>query len=110
MLARRFAQLVPSAMVATSMRGLKSHDPTYEDERWLEAELDEATKHKTPEERYAAEQQKRVLAKMMAKMRDEHKEHVEVKVKETKDKHAEEVNELKAQLKAIQDKLNKVAK
>ena len=71
MLARRFMTR-PVAVVAqaTALR-FKSEQ---EDDRWFEAEI--AEKEKTPEERYAAEEQAKLLKKMMQRMRTETKEAV----------------------------------
>lgn len=90
------------------LTGIKNRDASFEDERWLEAEMDAATKAKTPEERYAAEQQRRLLAKMMDKMRNDHKEHVETVRKEDKAHHQKEVEALKAQMAELQAKLKSV--
>jgi len=64
----------PVALFRSTMPQLKTNDPTYEDDRWLEAEL--VDKEKTPEERYAAEKQAAALKKMMSKIRTETKAHV----------------------------------
>jgi acyl-homoserine lactone acylase PvdQ len=54
---------------AIGRRFVKSTDDTYEDDRWLEAEL--ANKPEmTAEERYAAMKQHELLKKMMAKLRE----------------------------------------
>ena len=55
---------------AIGRRFVKSTDDTYEDDRWLEAEL--ANKPEmTAEERYAAMKQHELLKKMMTKLREE---------------------------------------
>lgn len=101
---RRLAIRVTPAIAMMQSRFVKAHDPTYEDDRWLEAELSE--KEKTPEERYAADQQKRVLAKMMAKMRQENREHIEAVKKEEAAKRDEHINDLRDQITALHAKLD----
>ena len=91
MFARRFA--APAAATAGSFAARRMNS-THEDERWLEAEIDEHTKQMTNEERYAMQKQKNVLAKMMNKIRTDSHE----KVKAVEDKHAEEIAALKQRL------------
>mmetsp|Transcript_10680 Transcript_10680/g.33135 ORF Transcript_10680/g.33135 Transcript_10680/m.33135 type:complete len:98 (-) Transcript_10680:556-849(-) len=97
MFARRFTAPVAATAGTFVTRRFKTEA---EDERWLEAEIDEHTKQMTNEERYALQKQKAVLAKMMGKMRTQSNE----KVKEVEDKHAEEIAALKARLEQLEKK------
>jgi polyhydroxyalkanoate synthesis regulator phasin len=95
-----------AAALCAPKRLVKTTDPTYEDDRWLEAQIADASK--TPEERYAAEKQKTILKNMMSKMREEHKDHVEaVRLGETA-KRNEEVGNLKKQLADLQHKISEI--
>ena len=92
--------------LSASKRFVKPSDPTYEDDRWLEAQIAEI--NKTPEERYAAEKQKTLLKNMMGKIREEHKEHVDaVRLQETATRN-EEVGSLKKQLAELQSKISQI--
>eukprot|EP00744_Colponema_vietnamica_P002932 GILI01004550.1.p1 GENE.GILI01004550.1~~GILI01004550.1.p1 ORF type:complete len:120 (+),score=51.31 GILI01004550.1:58-417(+) len=62
------------AASAVCRTGAKSNDPTYEDDRWLEAQFTE--KAKTPEERYAAQKQLEIMKTMLTKVRSETDEKV----------------------------------
>jgi hypothetical protein len=108
MLCRRFATKVAVAAVATRWSSVKSHDPTYEDDRWLEAEI--ADKNKTPEEKYAAEQQAKLLKTMMARMRDHTEKTVAEHKKDQQSKHDSEVARLKAEMDELKNKLNSLEK
>eukprot|EP00759_Apiculatamorpha_spiralis_P045681 PhF_6_TR42435/c1_g1_i1/m.64002 len=66
---RSLAAAIPLTTFAS--RGVKSSDPTYEDDRWLEAEL--ANKEMTAEERYAFTKQRQAIKDMMAKVAKEAK-------------------------------------
>jgi len=55
-----------TSVVSLRYKGIKSQDPTWEDDRWLEAEL--ANKNLTQEERYALIKQREVIKGMMAKV------------------------------------------
>eukprot|EP00760_Papus_ankaliazontas_P005081 PhM_4_TR12383/c0_g1_i1/m.61645 len=69
---RRFLCVRPASALALpatfrfTSSGVKSHDPTWEDDRWLEAEL--ANKELTAEERYALIKQREVLKGMLKKV------------------------------------------
>jgi polyhydroxyalkanoate synthesis regulator protein len=103
MLTRRLVA-APITAVAARFSGVKSTDPTYEDDRWLEAQLHD--REKTPEERYAAEKQREILSKLMTKVRaDTHKV-----VQEVKEQHKTEVDSLKEQMATLQKKLDKLQK
>jgi hypothetical protein len=94
---------VSAGALCASKRFVKANDPTYEDDRWLEAQIADITK--TPEERYAAEKQKQLLKNMMGKMREEHKDHVaSVRLQESATRN-EEVSGLKKQLADLQQKI-----
>ncbi len=94
----------PTLCAATRL--VKSNDPTYEDDRWLEAQISE--QFKTPEERYAADKQREMLKNMMGKMREEHKDHVAaVQLKEAAVRN-EEVSGLKKQLAELQSKIAEI--
>ena len=49
---------------AGQVRSVKTRDPKYEDDRWLEAEI--ANKEMTAEERYAFQKQHEILKNMQA--------------------------------------------
>jgi hypothetical protein len=109
----RFRVATTSALAATvSRRFVKSSDPTYEDDRWLEAQFNDA--EKTIEERYAADKQKEVLKKMLAKIREENDKKVDAKIAEVNNYHtdarAKETAELKASIADLQKKLEKLVK
>lgn len=114
MLSRRVAAALPAFALGSQARfsglGVKSQDPNFEDDRWLEAELEEHKQNKTPEERYAAEKQRDLMKKMMAKMRDERKAHVAEVQKEQTQKHEAEIGALKDQLASVLAKLEKIDK
>lgn len=97
MLARRF--LAPAAAAAMTSRRFKSAKEV-EDDRWLEAVLDEHTKEMTNEERYAAQKQKEIMKKILGKARDD----AHAKVAAVEDKHAEEIASLKKRLSDLEKK------
>ena len=81
-------------------RQVKTRDPKYEDDRWLEAEI--ANKEMTAEERYAFEKQHEILKKMQSQMpskKDGTKKSSAAPAKDT------EVLELKQQIKALEAKV-----
>lgn len=100
MLTRRLCLPAVSAMAPSAFRFTSSKKNELEDDRWLEAMIDEQNAAKTPEERYAAAKQAEVLKKMMSKLR----EHSEVKAKAVEDKHAQEITALKARLADLEGK------
>lgn len=109
----RFRVATSSALAATvARRFVKSTDPTYEDDRWLEAEFQDV--EKTVEERYAFEKQKEVMKKMLAKIREEQSSKIEAKIAEVHTHHndarAKETAELKASIQDLQKKLEKLSK
>lgn len=73
----------------TSATPIKSTDPTYEDDRWLEAQISQDAEM-TQEERYAAEKQRELMRSLLNKVREE---------SEAKhDEHKEEIASLKKKL------------
>lgn len=105
---------VSAALAVTGARftGVKSNDPTYEDDRWLEAELS-LDKEMTQEERYAATKQAELMKKILQKSRaDAHKkvtEHTQVQ-KQQIDSHKDEIADLKKQMADLAAKLEKASK
>ena len=97
MLARRFCAPAAAAVGAFAVRRNNSSQE-HEDDRWLEAEINEHTKQMSNEERYALEKQRKVLAKMMGKVRGDAHD----KVKQVEDKHAAEIADLKARLASLE--------
>ncbi len=102
---RRLVALPTAAMFARASSYVKSNDPTHEDDRWLEAEFANNAEM-TIEERYAAEKQREVMKKMLAKMRT----HTQTKVDAAEEKRQKEVAELKAQMAALHAKLEEKLK
>ena len=106
MLRRMTPQLFAATPAVLAVRATpalrKSNDPTYEDDRWLEAGMDV---EKTPEERYAAEQQAATLKRMMAQVRKETHAKVEKHVDEVKAKESAKVDQLEATVKALQEQI-----
>ena len=113
MLTRRFVAAPVSAAAASlfaPMRctSVKSNDPTYEDDRWLEAEF-ATTPEMTQEERYAKQKQ----AELMRKILNQAKAHTEQTVKVHKaevETHKDEIADLKKQMADLQAKLEKAGK
>ena len=97
MFARRLFA-VPAMTAVASTRRFKADQ--HEDDRWLEAEIDEHTKEMTNEERYAAEKQRELMKKLMGKMRERTTE----SVAKVEDKHAAEIAALKERLAALEGK------
>lgn len=103
MTARRFQGNLTGGNPADKS-SLSSTDPTYEDDRWLEATISTSAEM-TQEERYAALKQREIMKKMLEKVREEHKEVVE----EVKDTHAAEVEALKKKLATLEKKVKPAA-
>ncbi len=101
MFARR-AFTRPMAAMAAPMASRRFKTEA-EDDRWLEAVIDEHTKEMTNEERYAAQKQREVLKKMLGRVRDEHHE----KVKAVEDKHEKEMAKLNQKLEELFVKVEK---
>ena len=105
---------VSAAVAVTGARftGVKSNDPTYEDDRWLEAELS-LDKEMTQEERYAAQKQAEIMKKILKKSRDDAQkkvaEHTEVQ-KQQIDTHKDEIADLKKQMAELAAKLEQAKK
>lgn len=109
----RFRVATSSALAATvSRRFVKSNDPTYEDDRWLEAQFNDA--EKTAEERYAFEKQKEIMKKLLVKVREDNDKKTDAKIAEVHNHHtdarAKETAELKASIADLQKKLDKLVK
>ena len=117
MLTRRFSTMLNSSFVrsataacavavaAPRFTGIKSNDPTYEDDRWLEAELG-MTAEMTAEERYAANKQRELMKKVLDKARTAASADAEKRV----ESHKNEVDELKKQMAALSAKIAAVEK
>lgn len=86
------AAAAPSLMSAARFNAVKGTSDEHDDERWLEALIDE-DREKTIEERYAAEKQREVMKAMMKRMRES--------TKVIEEKH----NAQEAEIKALKTKL-----
>lgn len=119
MLTRRFTTAVNSAVsssitavtaaaLATSARfagNIKSNDPTYEDDRWLEAELANSPEM-TAEERYARQRDLELMKKMIQRENAKH----QAKVEEKTEAHKSELEELKEQISKLQNIVKSIDK
>jgi hypothetical protein len=113
MLTRRFiaAPLVSAAaavVMPLRFTGIKSNDPTYEDDRWLEAEF-ATSAEMTQEERYAKQKQAELMRKILNQARKETQATVAAH-KEQVDTHKDEIADLKKQMADLQAKLEKASK
>lgn len=70
-----------------------------EDERWLEAEIDEHIN--TPEEHYAHVKEMELIRNMMKQMRADHEE----KIQSAKEERDKQVSDLKKQMSEIEERL-----
>jgi hypothetical protein len=101
MLARRL--FAAPAFAAVVSRRFKAD---VEDDSWLEATMDANQKAKTPEEKYAAEAQARILKAMMKKM----KEHTTEEVAKSHTSKQSEIDALKAQVDTLHAKIGDLSK
>ena len=92
--------------------GVKSNDPTYEDDRWLEAELS-MDAEMTQEERYAKQKQAELMKKILKKSREDAQKHVAEHTEAQKqqiDSHKDEIADLKKQMAELSAKLAQASK
>ncbi|CAG9581822.1 conserved hypothetical protein [Leishmania major strain Friedlin] len=73
-----------------------------DDERWLEAEMDKNIS--TPEERYAHAREIEALKRMVSQLKEEHKDNLE----EVKRDRSNELDSLKKEMSALQQKISKL--
>lgn len=73
-----------------------------DDERWLEAEIDENIN--TPEERYAHAREIEALKKLVSQLKDKHAEDLQEAVQERN----KELSDLKKQMSELQEKMSKL--
>ncbi|KAG5467743.1 hypothetical protein LSCM4_00822 [Leishmania orientalis] len=73
-----------------------------DDERWLEAEMDKNII--TPEERYAHAREVEALKRMVAQLKDEHKDNLEEAARERN----KELEALKKEMSDLQQKISKL--
>lgn len=91
-----------AAVCATRFSGVKSKDSSYEDDRWLEAEL-ASSAEMTAEERYARQRDHELMKKILKRSREQAQAHVEEKVSD----HKKEIDGIKEQMAALQAALEK---
>ncbi|GET92147.1 hypothetical protein, conserved [Leishmania tarentolae] len=104
------ASLVPAAACQTPARfnsdyvnnAAKKRIEEGQDERWLEAEMDENIN--TPEERYAHAREIEALKRMVSQLKEEQKDNLEV-AKRDRNK---ELDSLKKQMSELQQKISKM--
>lgn len=111
-ISQSFAAVSAAVVMNRQWSGVKSTDPTYEDDRWLEAELANSPEM-TAEERYAKQKQAELMRKLLNQARAETKAHVEKQAavhKEEINSHKEEIAEMKRQMAALQAKINAAQK
>lgn len=85
-------------------KAAKEHLVIPDDERWLEAEIDENIN--TPQERYAHAHEMELIKKMMREMRQEHSE----KLKSAKTERDNQVSELRKQMSQLESKIKSLNK
>jgi hypothetical protein len=103
--AQSVAAITAAIVAPRCMSGVKSTDPTYEDDRWLEAEL-ASTAEMTAEERYARTKQHELMKKVLDKARNSAKAHVDAQAA----KHNAELEEMKKQMAELNAKIAAASK
>lgn len=75
-----------------------------QDEHWLEAEMDRTIN--TPEERYAHEQEMRLIRKMMEEITENH----DLKLAKAKEERDREITRLRAEIEGLENRMNSLKK